>query len=49
MGGEYNASYGFTVAASTFERTFVPEIAERLNKYSDDYRITGIWSEERLC
>jgi hypothetical protein len=42
MDGEYNASYGFTVAANTFERTFIPGIVERLNKYSDDYQFTGI-------
>lgn len=40
--GMYNASYGFTAAAQAYHKTFLPKIAERLNKMSDKYTFTGI-------
>jgi acid phosphatase len=38
--GEYNSSWGFGETAKTYQRTFLPQLAERLNKMSKDYEIS---------
>ena len=39
--GQYNSSYGYRAAASTYHATFIPKIVDRMNALSSDYTFTG--------
>jgi len=41
--GMYNVSYGYAAAAQTYQKTFLPQITERMNMMSKDYKLTGMW------